>query len=108
MKKIKYRMCLLLYLRYFTYIIYKTHMAKLIFKLYKKTDIIFLYNFFSLYKNVNRILSKKQKRFSKKACQRYQNLSEVEKDKNHQHTRKWYRNISKEQKERKRVYGRET
>ena len=42
-----------------------TRMAKLVFKAYKKTDKIFFYNF-SIYKNVNRILSKKQRNAFKK------------------------------------------
>ena len=58
-------------------------MVKLIFKAYEKTHKIFFYSFFSIYKNVNRILSKKQ-RVSKKARERYQNLSEEEKEEKRQ------------------------
>ena len=35
-----------------------THTIKLIFKTYKKADKIYFNNVFSIYKNVNRILSK--------------------------------------------------
>ena len=64
-------------------------MVKLIFKVYKKTDKIFCYNFFPIYKNVNRILSKKNKeRLPKKTHERYQNLSEEDKDKKRQYARK--------------------
>ena len=39
-----------------------------------------------MYKNVNRILSKKQRKASKKVCEGYQNLSEEEKHKKLQYT----------------------
>ena len=51
-------------------------MVKLIFKAYKNWCNLVLYIFFPIYKNVNRILSEKQRKSSKKAVERYQNLSE--------------------------------
>ena len=41
-------------------------------------------------------------KLSKKACERYQNLSEEEKDKKRQYTSERYRNHSEEEKEKKR------
>ena len=70
-----------------------SHMVKLIFKEYKKSDEIFFIIFFLVYKNVNKILSKNKERLSKKARERYQNLSE-EKNKKHQYAREQYGNLS--------------
>ena len=42
---------------------------------------------------------KNKARFSKKAGEKFQNLSEEEKDKKYQHARKQYRNISEEDKD---------
>ena len=70
-----------------------SHMVKLIFKAYKKSDEIFFIIFFLVYKNVNRILSKNKERLSKKARERYQNLSE-EKNKKRQYAREQYGNLS--------------
>ena len=70
-----------------------SHMVKLIFKAYKKSDEIFFIIFFLVYKNVNRILSKNKGRLSKKARERYQNLSE-EKNKKYQYVREQYGNLS--------------
>ena len=63
------------HITYITHIIYIIHRAKLIFKKYKKAAKIFFYKFFSIYKNVSKILPKIKETFSKKACERYQNLS---------------------------------
>ena len=85
-------------------------MVKLIIKAckaYKKNVKIIFYKFFSIYKNVNRILSKKQRKAFKKAREKYQNLSEEEKDKKLQYAREQYRNLFEEEKEKKCQYGRE-
>ena len=82
-------------------------MVKLIFKTYKRTDNTFCYNFFSIYKNVNRILSQSKERLSKKACEQHQNLSEEQKDKRRQYASEWYRNLSEEEQEKKCQYGHE-
>ena len=72
-------------------------MVKLICKAYNKTDTIFFYNFFSIYQNVNRILSKKNKeKLSKNARKRYQNLSEEEKNIKRQYARERYRSPCEE------------
>ena len=47
---------------------------------------------------------KNKENFSKKVRERYQNLSEEEKDKRHQYAR--YRNLSEEEKVKKHQYGR--
>ena len=60
-------------------------MVKLIFRAYKKPIKFFFINFISKYKNDNRILSKKQRKASKKAREMNQNLSEEEKNKKHQY-----------------------
>ena len=57
----------IIHIIYLTHIIFITHVVKLIFKAYKKNLLniffyIFLKYFFPIYKNVNRILSKKQKK----------------------------------------------
>ena len=41
-----------------------------------------------------------KEKLSKKACERYQNLSEEEKDKNRQYACERYRNLSEEEKKR--------
>ena len=46
-------------------------------------------------------------KLSKKVRERYQNLSEEEKDNKHQYARERYRNLYEEEKERKRQNGRE-
>ena len=56
-------------------------MVKLIFRAYKKSIKIFFVNFISIYKNDNRILSKKQRKASKEARETNQNLSEEKKTK---------------------------
>ena len=56
-----------------------------------------------IYNNANRISSKKNKeKLSKKARERYQNLSEEEKDKKHQYAHERYRNLPEEEKEKNR------
>ena len=47
---------------------------------------------------------KTKERLSKKACERYQNLSEQEKEKKSQYACERYRNLSEEEKEKKRQY----
>ena len=73
---------------------YITHIVKVIFKAYKKTNKLFLvmYNLF-VYKNDNKISKKKAKKdfkkkhlkdikiFQKKTWERYQNVTEEEKEK---------------------------
>ena len=55
-------------------------MVKLIFKAYKETDKRFLNNFFFLYiKVLTEYYQKNKEKLSKKACEKYQNLSEEEK-----------------------------
>ena len=56
----------------------KKYTVKLIFKAYKKTDKIFFYNFFPIYENVNRLLSKK-------GSWSYQDISRKEKNKKRQY-----------------------
>ena len=48
---------------------------------------------------------KTKERLSKKACERYRNLSEEEKDRKHQYVRERYRSLSEEEKEKKGQYG---
>ena len=71
----------IVYIILITYII---HLIKLTFKAYKKTDKIYFHNFFLYMKMLAGYYYKKKqqqkKKLSKKACERYQNLSE-EKDK---------------------------
>ena len=76
-----------------------TFMVKLIFKAYKQTDKIFFIIFFLYIKILTGYYQNTQKKLSKKARERYQNLSEEEKDKKHQHARERYRNLSGEEKE---------
>ena len=52
-----------------------------------------------MYKNVNRIISKKIKAL-KKACERYQNHFEEEKNKKRQYAHERYRNLSEKKKKR--------
>ena len=52
------------------------------------------------------MIKKTKERLSKKARERYQNISEEEKSKKHQYARERYRNLSEEEKEKKRQYGR--
>ena len=49
-----------------SYIIYITHIVKVIFKAYKKTIKIVFKIFFSVHENANRILSEKQRKAFKK------------------------------------------
>ena len=87
-----------------THIIYITHIVKLIFKTYKKMLEYFL-QFFSIYKNANRILSKKTKeKLSKKVLERHRNLSDEKKNKKRQYARERYRNFSEEEKQKKHQY----
>ena len=81
-------------------------MVKLIFKAYKNWCNLVLYIFFPIYKNVNRILSEKQRKSSKKAGERYQNLSEEGKSKKWIYSRERYRNVWEEEKKKKCQYGR--
>ena len=52
---------------------------------------------------INKLLSKKQRKLSKKARWRYQNLFEEEKEKKRQYARERYRNLSEEEKRKKSV-----
>ena len=82
-------------------------MVKLIFKAYKKL-IIYLFTFFLFVKMLTGYYKKKNKeKLSKKARERYQNLSEEEKDKRHQYACEQYRNLSEKEEEKKCQYGRE-
>ena len=67
---------------------------------------IFFYIFFYIYKNVNKILYKKEKAFKKGLCNACANLSEEEKDKRGQYPLKQYRNLSEGEKEKNPQYGR--
>ena len=67
----------------------------------------FLIIFSPTYKNVNRILSKTSKKDFKKACEKYQNLSDEEKKKKHQYAPKQYRNLFVGEKHEKHQHGRE-
>ena len=82
-------------------------MIRLIYKAYKKTDEIFLYNFFYISKMTNDYYQKNKEKLRKEARERYQNLSEGEKDKKRQYARERYRNLSEAEKGKKRQYGRE-
>ena len=53
----------------------------------------------------NNYYQKNREGLSKKACERYQNLSEERKIKKHQYACEQYRNISEKEKENKRQYG---
>ena len=48
----------------------------------------------------NNYYQENKEKFSRKACKRYQNLSEKEKDKNHQYARERYKNLSEEKRKR--------
>ena len=94
---------------YITRIIYITHIVKLIFKAYKKTDKTFFYNLFVLHiKMLTGYYQKNKKGLPKKARERHQNLSEEEKNKNRQYARERYKNLSEGEREKKRQYGRES
>ena len=85
---------------YITHIIYMTHMVtrKLIFKAYQKNCWnIFLF-FFSVHKNV--IIIIKERKAFKKAHERYQNLSEEEKEKKRQYGHERYKNLFEDEKQR--------
>ena len=75
----------------------------------KKIKKYFFINFFSVYKYVKRILSKKKnkEKVLKKSCDRYENLSEEEKDKTRQYVHEQYKNLPEKEKEKKLQYGRE-
>ena len=63
-------------------------MVKFVFKAYKKLDEIFFYIFFLYLKMLTGFYQKNPKEsLSKKACERYQNLSEEEKEKKRQYGR---------------------
>ena len=63
-------------------------MVKFVFKAYKKLDEIIFYIFFLYLKMLTGFYQKKPKEsLSKKACERYQNLSEEEKEKKRQYGR---------------------
>ena len=51
--------------------------------------------------------TKNKEELSKKACERFQDLSDEEKDKKRQYACEWYRNLSEEEKDKKRQYVRE-
>ena len=70
----------------------------------KKTNTIFTYNFFLYIKRLTGYYKKNNEKLSKKACERYQNLSE-EKSKKHQYASEQYKNLSGEEKESKYQYG---
>ena len=83
-------------------------MLKLIFKAYKKIDEIFFIIFFPIYITIlAKYYQKTKERLSKKARERYQNLSEEEKYKKRQYARKKYRNPSEGEREKKCQCGRE-
>ena len=67
----------------------------------KKAAKIFFYNFFSIYKNVSKILPKNKEKFSKRARERYQNLSAEGNTEKRQYARQRYRNLSEEENEKK-------
>ena len=71
--------------------------------MYKKTDKTFFIIFFLIHKNINRVLLKKQKKVSKTAHKRNQNLSDEEKNKKRQYVRERYRNLSKEEERNKSI-----
>ena len=60
-----------------------SHIVKLIFKAYK----IFFDDFFSMCKILTGYYQKNKESLSNKVCERYQNLSEEEKNKKHQYAR---------------------
>ena len=63
-------------------------MVKFVFKAYEKFDEIFFYIFFLYLKMLTGFYQKNPKEsLSKKACERYQNLSEEEKEKKRQYGR---------------------
>ena len=78
-----------------------THMIKLIFKVYKKTNEMFFLNFFFyIYiKMTNNYHQKNKEKLSKNARERHQNFSEEEKGKKYQYACRQYRNLSEEEKE---------
>ena len=84
MKKIKYRMCLVFRFKAFQVILndsWNTHITCIIFKPHEKTNKNIFHKLFSICKNYKQLLSKTQRKALKKARERYQNLSEEEKDK---------------------------
>ena len=82
-------------------------MVKLIFKVYKFTDEIFSFIICFIYIKILTYYKKNKESLSKKARERYKNLSEEEREKKGQHAREQYKNLSEEEKEKKRQYGRE-
>ena len=58
--------------------------------------LIFSYNFFPIYKNTRNT----KKGFNKKAHERYQDLSEEQKNKKQKYSRKQYKNLSEDEKQR--------
>ena len=63
---------------------------------------------FSIYKNVNRILSKKQRKAFKKGSWKVlksKSTKITKNDKGHGYVLEWYRNPSEEKKEKKHQYG---
>ena len=79
-------------------------MKKIVRKKDKKYNFII---FFLCIKMVNKYYIKKQKKLWKEARERYQNLSETEKEKKCQYHRERNKNLSEEEKEKKVVYMRE-
>ena len=70
-------------------------MIKLVFKAYKKTDKIIFYNFVFLYIIfITGYYQKNKERLSKKARERYENLSEERKNKRCSYALERYRNLS--------------
>ena len=60
--------------------------------------------FFVYVKMVNKCYQKHNERLWKEAHERYQNLSEEEKDKRRKKTRERYQNFTEEEKEKRRQY----
>ena len=69
-------------------------MVKLIFKAYKKKLIKYFFIIFLYTKVTNNYYQKYKEKLSKKAREKYQNLSEEKRDKMHRYALERYRNLS--------------
>ena len=81
---------------YMNHITYKIHTIKLIFEAYKKKLKKFFLHFFFLYiKITNNDYQKHKERLRKEAREKYQNLSDEEKDKRQKRTQERYQILLK-------------
>ena len=71
------------------------------FKAYQNRMIKYFFtNFFAIYKMLTGYYQENKEMIPEKACERYQNLSEVEKEKEHQYGCEQYKNLLEDEKQR--------